>query len=94
LITVYLTGLSKLQVLFTATTPSRSIETGAFCPGVVWPGLSGEYTTFILRDFAGQLHKATINFVCLFARLSVFLSLPYKSACTQHIFVKLSAGDI
>jgi hypothetical protein len=76
------------------TAPSRSIELGVFCPGAVWLGLSGEYTTSILRDFVEQLHKATINFVCLSVRLSVCPSLSYNSAYTQHIFVKISAGDI
>lgn len=78
----------------TNTATSCSIEPGPSCPGAVWLGLSGEYAASILRDFAQQLHKATINFVCLSILLSVCLSLSYNSTCTQHIFVKISTGDI
>lgn len=78
----------------TSTTNSRSFKPGPFCSGAVWLGLSGEYAASILRDFAQQLHIATINFVCLSIRLSVCLSLSYDSACTRHIFVKLPTGDI
>lgn len=55
----------------TTTTPSGCTEPGAFCPGAVWVGLSEEYAASILRDFAEQLHKTTINFVCLSIRPSV-----------------------
>jgi hypothetical protein len=81
-----------------ATTPRRSIEPSAFCPGAVWLGFSVEYIAPILPDFAEQLHKVTINFLCLFVRLSVCPSvrpsLSYNSACTRNIFMKLPAGDI
>jgi hypothetical protein len=59
----------------TTTTASGSIEPGAFCPGTVWFGFFGQCAASILRDFAEQLHKATINFVCLSIRLSVCLSV-------------------
>jgi hypothetical protein len=55
--------------------------------------LSVECAVSILRDFAQQLRKATINFVCLSIRLSLCLSFSCDSACTRHIYCNFSSNS-
>jgi hypothetical protein len=42
----------------TTTTPSRSIEPGAFCTGAVWLGLSGEFAASILAISRGTFAQS------------------------------------
>jgi hypothetical protein len=62
----------------TTTTPSRSIEPGAFCPGAVWLDLSGEHATSMLNNCT----KRQLNllfFVHPSICLSICPSLSYNS---------------